>query len=92
MALAPKMVTVLGADKLGRDAQAIALPTDAPFEQRRRPESLADFPHVLLLATEGERGRARSRAQPGNACEWGDDFVGRPVAEVLVIPIPAQVD
>src|SRR5262245_35855910 len=61
--LGPQVVAARDIDELCRYAQPLADLADAAVEHRCDAELLADTPHVLVLATEGERRRTRCNAK-----------------------------
>jgi hypothetical protein len=76
---------------LDRHPQAISRPPHASLEDRAHAETLPDLPNVEGGALELERGRSRGHAQAAQAHERVDQLVGQAVAEVLLVPLRAEV-
>ena len=91
VALGPELVAVAHVGQLHRDAQAVAGLAHRAFENRRHVEALADLGDLDRLALVLERGNARGDAHAVERAQIGDELVGDPVAEVLLVPARAHV-
>lgn len=85
------MAPVACGDELCGDADAIAGLSDAAFQDVRHPESQGDLANVLVPALEGEGRGAGDHPQVRDPGEEIDDFLGKAVAEGLVLPVAAHV-
>ncbi len=89
--LRPQREVGLRVHQLGVDAQPRAGAAQAAGEHAGRLELLADLRRRHLLVAIGEHGGTREDVQPADLRELGDDVLGDPVAQVLVLLHPAQV-
>jgi hypothetical protein len=71
--------TVGGMNQLTRDAESVTGAPHTAFEHMCDSQSMRDSANILLLATEGERGRARDHFEPGNVRQEIDDLLSQPV-------------
>src|SRR6266850_7161457 len=85
------MAAVGRGDELRGDADAIAGLAYAAFKDMRHAKRLSDPPDVGLPALERERRRACDHFQPGDPRQGVDDVLGKAVAEVLVLFVPAHI-
>ena len=90
-AIGPELRSVRGVDELRRDADSIACPPHAPFEDCEHVERFRDSSDVLILASEREGGGTGDDAQPGDASQRVEDFLREAVAEVFVFLVRAEV-
>ena len=78
-------------DQLRHHPDAVAGFPDAAFEHFRYAQRLGNAADVLVFALERECGRAGDDLEPWNASQRVDDFLGQPIAEVLVLLVAAHV-
>ncbi len=88
----PEVKAVLYIDQLRGDPQTLALPADAPLQNRGHSQLAAHLPRVHVLALVAEGRAARDHAQLSQLRERCDDLLGDSVAEVLVGGVSAQVE
>ncbi len=91
VALRPEREVGARVDQLGVDAQAVAGAAQAAGEHVRGAQLLADLRRRDLLVAVGEHRRAREDVQAADLRQLGDDVLGDPIAEVLVLLHPAQI-
>jgi hypothetical protein len=84
VAFGPDRVSRRGVDELGRDAETLPRPPDAPFEHECRSELLADLGRRDRLVPERQHHRPRIDLEALDLRELRDDVFGDAVAEVLV--------
>src|SRR5262249_28491547 len=79
-----------GIDELRIDADAIAAPSDAAFQDVTCPELLSDLPHVDHLSLVLERGVPGDHQKLGKPRQLRDDVFGNAVAEILLLRAAAR--
>ncbi len=91
VALGPDVAAGRPVDQLGRDPDAVAGLAHAAFERMPHAELAAHLPQIGGAALVGEGGVARDHQQTGDLGEVGDDVLGDPVGEILLLGVGAHV-
>src|SRR5207249_11779957 len=87
----PSMVAVLGIDERRHHAYKTTGSADTAFKNIWYAEGFGGPPDVLVLASEGEGGRARGDLEVGDVGQKVDELLGQTVAEVVVDWVAAHV-
>src|SRR5207253_9812397 len=79
-------------DELSADAQSRSRPADASLQHVADVELVPDLPDVDLLSLEAEGRGASGHPSPFDLGKGGDELLGHPAAEWLVVRFCADVD
>src|SRR4029450_1935508 len=82
---------ILDADELDADPKPVAALSYASLQHRPDVEPPADLTQVRVLALELERRGPSRDSKPGHLTQCRDQFVGKPVAEILLILLRTQI-
>jgi hypothetical protein len=91
IALGPDMVPGRGIDELRRDAEPVGAAANAAFEHVAHAKLARDLPHVDRFALVSEARIARDHQEAADFRERGDDVLGKPVGEMLLLGVGAHV-
>ncbi len=89
--LGPVMAARRRFNELCADAQPLAGPANAAFEHITHAQLARDLPHIDGAVLVDECRVAGDHEQPADAGQAGDQILGHPVGEVLLIGIVAHV-
>ena len=89
--LRPEVLVGFGVDELGHDPHPVAHAPHASLQEGRRRQQGADFPQALLALLEHHHRGARNDLERPDLRQLGDDVLGDPVREVLVLRLGAEV-
>ena len=78
-------------DQLGVDADPIARPPDAPFENIAHTKLAADLLGIDSFGLIGERGIARDNEHALDARQIGRQVLGDSVGKILLLRVVAEV-
>src|SRR6516162_6829433 len=84
------MASIHGGDELSDDANPVARPPYAAFQDIVNVEGRGDFSDVFLFALEGEGGSSRDDFEPGCARQVIDDLLREPVGEIFIFLVAAR--
>src|SRR5262245_52767101 len=87
--LCPEMRSSPGIDKLNIDANLILYAADRTLHEKSNAELAADILNLQHPPAKGEGRLPGHDEERSKAGQLGDDVVGDPVAEILLIRIPA---
>jgi len=91
VALGPDVLAALGLDQLRGDADAIAGFAQAAFEHIAHTELASDLLHIDRAALVAEGRIARDDEQRRIARQRGDDVLGDPVGEELLLGVATHI-
>src|ERR1051326_6698905 len=80
-----------GVNQLRGNSNSITALSDGAFEHVADAQFASDSLNIYRLSFVGKRGITGDNEQPTNTGERGDDFLGHPVYEVVLLRVAAHI-